>query len=198
MPLVSGRHHSMVQTPPSLLERLREPTDQVAWNRFVELYTPLLYKWLRRAGLNDDQAADLMQEVFVLLIRKLPEFRYTPDRSFRAWLKTVTLNKWREGLRRGQPMLKRLSGSSYPEEGSADIARVFEETEYHQQLVRRAIRLIQTDFQPVTGRAFWEYVVMGRPAAEVAAELGVAAHSVYLAKSRVLRRLREELDGLLG
>jgi RNA polymerase sigma-70 factor (ECF subfamily) len=127
----------------------------------------------------------------------MPQFRYDPGRSFRAWLKTVTLNKWREGLRRRGETLQHLSDSEVPDPNSTDAAAIFEETEYRQRLLHRATQLVQVDFEPATRKAFWEYAVAGRPAAEVAAELNVAVHSVYLAKSRVLRRLREELDGLL-
>src|SRR4051794_22774844 len=89
----------MDRTPVSLLERLRQPADQTAWGRFVDLYTPLLYYWARRRGLPSAEAADLVQDVFLVLVQKLPEFRYDRDKSFRNWLRTVMLNKWREGLR---------------------------------------------------------------------------------------------------
>src|SRR5262245_666931 len=93
-----------MDTPASLLERLKQPADQNAWARFVELYTPLLYYWARRAGLQEADAADLVQEVLGLLFQKLPEFAYDPGRSFRNWLRTVTLNKLRERRRRGSPI----------------------------------------------------------------------------------------------
>src|SRR5262245_60040259 len=89
-----------VDTPASLLERLRRPDDREAWARFVELYTPLLYFWARRTGLQQADAADLVQEVLAVLFRKLLEFTYDKQRSFRNWLRTVTLNKWRETVRR--------------------------------------------------------------------------------------------------
>ena len=74
----------------SLLERLRQPSDSAAWDRFVELYTPLLFYWGRRAGLQSADAADLVQDVFEVLLRKLPEFQYDRQKSFRSWLRTVT------------------------------------------------------------------------------------------------------------
>src|SRR4051794_1091470 len=92
----------MNSTPPSLLERVRSSTDQEAWNWFVRLYTPLLYRWVRRLGLQGQDADDLIQDVFTLLIRKLPEFRYDPRKRFRNWLYTVTVNRLHE-RRRGQP-----------------------------------------------------------------------------------------------
>jgi RNA polymerase sigma-70 factor (ECF subfamily) len=185
-----------METPASLLERLWQPGDQDAWARFVELYTPLLYSWARRAGLREPDAADLVQDVFTVLIRKLPEFRYDRDRSFRAWLRTVTLNKWRENRRRavpvhdpGGPPLEEIAA---PEDGDS-----FEETEYRRHLVGRALELIWNDFQPTTWEAWCAHGLAGRPAAAVAGELGLTVKAVYLAKARVLRRLRQELAGLL-
>ena len=89
-----------MDTPASLLERLRRPTDEAAWDRFVRLYTPLIYTWARRAGLQSADAADLVKEVLTTLVRTLPEFTYQKQQSFRAWLRTVTLNKWRDRCRR--------------------------------------------------------------------------------------------------
>ena len=80
---------------------------------------------------------------------------------------------------------------------AAEEAPFFEEEEYRQVLVHRALALMQAEFQPATWRACWEFVVRDRPAAEVAGELGLSVNAVYLAKSRVLRRLREQFDGLL-
>src|SRR5579871_5849244 len=90
----------MHDTPASLLERLRGPTDQAAWVRFTHLYTPLLFHWAGRLGLRPDDAADLVQDVLATLVRELPRFEYDRDRSFRGWLRTVTLNRWRNSLRR--------------------------------------------------------------------------------------------------
>ena len=95
----------MTTTSTSLLIRLRQPTDRAAWSRFVRLYGPLIYKWAQSTGLLASDAADLVQDVMTLLVRKLPEFHYDRSRSFRSWLKTVTLNKWREKCRkRSLPM----------------------------------------------------------------------------------------------
>src|SRR5688572_26487239 len=84
----------------TLLDALRNAGDEQAWLRFVRLYTPLLYHWARGAGLQQSDAEDLVQDVFELLVRKLPEFRYEQNGSFRSWLRVVALNKWRERCRR--------------------------------------------------------------------------------------------------
>src|SRR5438270_12313478 len=91
----------MNTTSVSLLEQLRQPADRErAWKRFVQLYTPLMYHWARRLGLASADAADLVQDVFTLLLRELPRFAYDAGKSFRGWLRTVTLNKWRDLRRR--------------------------------------------------------------------------------------------------
>src|SRR5262245_6513796 len=90
----------MVTTSDSLLERLRRP-DCNAWVRFVQLYTPLLHRWAGQLGLQDADAADLVQDVFSILVQKLPEFVYDPARSFRGWLRTVLIHRWHNWPRRG-------------------------------------------------------------------------------------------------
>lgn len=185
-----------MDTPASLLERLRQPGEERAWVRFVELYTPLLYHWARRrVGLSPEESADLVQEVFTLLVKKLPELAYDPRKSFRGWLRTVLLNKWREGQRRRQVQTVP-AGDALADVAAPDDASLLDDAEYRQLLARRALQLMQADFQPATWKACWELVVVGKPAAQVAAELGISPNAVYLAKSRVLQRLRQELAGL--
>src|SRR5262245_15468278 len=92
----------MDTTSISLLERVRQPSDQEAWSRFVNLYTPLLLAWVRRTGAMQQEAEDLTQEVFATLLKKMPDFAYDKDKSFRGWLRTVAINKWRESKRRRQ------------------------------------------------------------------------------------------------
>jgi RNA polymerase sigma-70 factor (ECF subfamily) len=187
----------MTKTPASLLERLRQPAEGQAWERFVALYTPLIYSWGRHVGLQDQDAADLVQEVFLKLVRVLPDFRYDARESFRAWLRTVTLNTWRDRRkRRGDRPLPgdeaALAGVAAPEDPES-----FWEAGYRRQLVGRALALMETDFRPTTWKAFWEQVVVGRPARAVASELGLSPGAAYAAKFRVLDRLRQELQGML-
>jgi RNA polymerase sigma-70 factor (ECF subfamily) len=186
----------MDNTSVSLLERLRRPADQHAWARFVELYTPLMYSWARRVGLQEADAVDLVQDVFMLLVCKLPEFAYDEHKSFRAWLKTVTLNRWRQTLRQPQTVPPQDPAQLADVAAPAD-SEMFWEAEYRQHVVRRALQVMQADFEPATWKACWEVVVNRRPAAEVAAELKLTAGAVYAARFRVLARLRQELAGML-
>jgi RNA polymerase sigma-70 factor (ECF subfamily) len=186
----------MVRTPASLLDRLRGPHDPQAWARFVELYTPLLFSWTRRLGLTDADGADLVQDVFLILLHKLPAFEYDRDRRFRGWLWTLTRNRWAT-LRRARGPVAPGGPDSLPEPAAPDGALEMEEAEYRGYLVGRALSLLRADFQPTTWQAFWECVACDRPAAEVAAELGLSLEAIYAARSRILRRLREELRGLL-
>ena len=183
-----------MDTPVSLLERLRRPNDPEAWNRFVHLYTPLLASWAARAGLQEQDAADLIQDVFVLLLQKLPGFSYDSSKSFRAWLRAVALNKYRERCRRAALPV---AGSPDVLANVADPAEAFWEAEYRQHLVGQALRLVRPQVEAATWQVFWETVVNGKSSAQVAAEQAMTPGAVRIARFRVLTRLRQELDGLL-
>ena len=188
----------MATTSVSLLKRLQAPTtEEAAWEQFVELYAPLIFHWGRQQGLGDNDAADLVQEVMAKLVTRLKDFQYDPAKRFRNWLRTITINAARD-LHRRRPsealaVLSRLATVS----SEPDPSDLFEEQEYRAYLVARAMELLRGSLQRTTYRACWEYVVQGRPAAEVAKELGITVNAVYIAKYRVLRRLRLELEGLL-
>jgi RNA polymerase sigma-70 factor, ECF subfamily len=187
----------MHTTPVSLLERVRQPGEQRAWALFVDMYTPLLFEWARRIGLQEPDAADLVQEVFAVLVVKLPAFLYDRRKGFRAWLRTILNNKWRDTCRRRAVRPQLHSAEPLADMAAEPDQEAFWETEYRQHLVGRALELMQQEFQPTTWRACWETVVSSRSPAEVAAELGMSLDAVYAARSRVLRRLRKELEGLL-
>jgi RNA polymerase sigma-70 factor, ECF subfamily len=173
----------MQSTSVSLLQRLHQPEARDAWARFVRLYTPLLFYWARRLARADADAADLVQDVFVTLVQKLPAFNYEPGKGFRGWLRTVLTNKWRERCRRRAPQpVGGTEGLLGDLPGAEDEA--FGEAEYRRHLVQRALELMQAEFPPKMWQACWAYVVEGRPAAEVAKELGIATVTVYVAKSR--------------
>jgi RNA polymerase sigma-70 factor, ECF subfamily len=182
----------------TLLQRVRSSEDQLAWNRFVDLYSPFIFEWGRRAGLTDVDAADLSQDVLILLLVELPRFEYSPDRGrFRGWLRTVTVNKCRERQRRHHLAIASTSDSYFSEFEDSSAGNEFWDREYRQHLVSRALQLMQTDFETRVWQAAWKQIVDEERAADVAAELGISLAAAYQARSRVLRRLREELQDLL-
>jgi RNA polymerase sigma-70 factor (ECF subfamily) len=184
-------------TSVNLLKRLKEPNAESAWARFVELYTPLMFHWSRQHGLNGTDAADLVQEILTLLVSKLVSFEYDASQRFRGWLHTITLNKARDWNRR-QALRPNTDQSSFMEQVAlGNHADAFEAHEYRAFLVDRAKQLIASEFEPVTWAACWKYVAEDRSAADVAEELGISSNAVRVAKCRVLKRLRDELAGLL-
>jgi RNA polymerase sigma-70 factor, ECF subfamily len=187
---------NMTETPVSLLQRLRQPCAQDAWERFVEIYSPLIYAWSRRAGLQDQDAADLVQDVLLTLVEVMPGFVYDQHKSFRGWLRTITLNKWRDLCKR-QGRVSPAGDAALANAVAPDGVEAFWEAEYRQHLANRALQVMQADFQPTTWKAFWEQAIAGRSAADVGAELGLSPGAVYAARFRVLDRLRRELAGLL-
>ena len=183
----------MSSTSVSLLERLRRSDDREAWTRFVHLYTPLLYSWACRCGLQEADARDLLQDIFAILVKELPTFAYQPGRSFRAWMCTILSNRWRELQRRRRPVPlpneQLLVEETVPEPPS--------EAEEQRHLLRQTLSLLEGEFAPTTWNAFCLTMLEDRPVAEVANQLGLSENAVYIARSRVLKRLREELRGLV-
>ena len=185
----------MLSTSITLFERLRQPDNHEAWDRFVDLYTPLLLYWARQRGLQETDAADLAQEVLLIVCQQLPTFEYDPSRRFRGWLRTVAVNKANEFYRR-RMIGDRLAAQVEPDAFAAPDVEMFWEHEYRQHLFARALQLMQGEFEPKTWQAALESVTGDRPVAEVARALGMSPAAVYQSRSRVLRRLRHELQGL--
>ena len=186
---------NMHSTSPTLLLRLRNPADQIAWRQFVELYTPLLFYWARRRGMQSSDAADLVQDVLSTLIQKLPDFEYQLGRSFRNWLRTVTVNKWRDRQRKRLEL--GVGGDEGPQlEAESPTDDCFEEREYRQYLYQRALEVVRRDYNESTWEACWQAITTDKSAAEIGAALGLTEGAVYAAKCRILKRLREDLAGL--
>jgi RNA polymerase sigma-70 factor (ECF subfamily) len=185
----------------SLLERVKAQ-DQAAWGRLVELYNPLVYGWCRRAGLQAADAADLGQEVFQAVARKIADFRRDPaGGSFRGWLRVITHNKLRDFIRARQARASAAGGSDayellmqIPADGPEESA---EEATEASLLYQRALELLRTEFEERSWQAFWRVVVEGQWPEDVARDLQMSVNAVYLAKSRILRRLRLEFADLI-
>ena len=188
-------------TSRSLLRRLQDGPAEVDWGRFERLYGPVIYAWARRRGVKSEDADDVTQQVLAALMRAMP--RWDPGTgSFRGWLWTITVNKIRD-FRRAESRRERASGDSGVRhllneiEAPAGGASAQWDDEFDNDVLAGALRLLRPDFTERSWRAFEMTVVEGRPPAEVAGLLGIKLHSVYKAKSRILSKLREELDGLI-
>jgi RNA polymerase sigma-70 factor (ECF subfamily) len=155
-----------------------------------------LFHWVRQAGVRPPDDADVVQEVFALLIEKLPRFDYNVQGSFRGWLRTVAFNKSRDRQRRKSLPCHHDAAALLTALATVDDPNGWER-EHQAFLAATALKIMRSEFQEPTWRACWEFVVVGRPAAEIAAEMGISENGVYVAKCRVMRRLRKELQGLL-
>lgn len=187
----------METTPASLLDQVRRPDDRAAWERFVRLYAPLLLAWARRLGVQDADAADLVQDVFVTLVRALPTFHYQPGGSFRRWLGKILVSRLRDRQRKARPVPLSDDAPPLADAATDDPVAAFDQAEYNAVLTGRALALVEPEFSATTWAAFRATVIDELPVADAAEFLRVTPNVVYLARSRVLRRLREVLAGLL-
>lgn len=191
----------MTTTSESLLFRLQnhdaEGVDDSAWRQFVEIYTPLIFYWARKTGLQTNEASDLVQEVLTQIFRKLPEFKYDAGRSFRGWLRTVTLNKYRELYRRKSAQLATASESMLEDMAPVAAAESTWDIDYARLLVARAMELMRNDFAESTWKALKLVMAGEHTVDQAAARLDVSPWTIYSAKARLMNRLREELGGLL-
>src|SRR5690242_20454241 len=140
----------MDKTSATLLDRLRQGGDPVAWQRFVTLYTPLLYHWSRCHGLQSADADELLQEVFRTLLIKLPRFQYDPQGSFRSWLRTVTTNTLQAQRRRKTERPIGGDDAGWDAIKEPDRSDSFGEAEYRDHIATRALGLIQAEFASST------------------------------------------------
>jgi RNA polymerase sigma-70 factor (ECF subfamily) len=192
------------QTAPStstgLLRRVKDH-DPDAWQRLADLYSPVVYRWARRTGLQPEDAAEAVQEVFLAVAKGIGAFRRDrPADSFRGWLWTITKNKIHDQHRRRGARPAALGGSDFqqlvqqlpdsPPDGETQSAAISEP-------VHRALEPVRNEFEERTWQAFYRTAVESRCPADVGRELGMSVGAVFMAKSRVLKRLREELSGLM-
>jgi len=187
-------------TRASLLARLGDPQDSAAWKQFVELYGRLVYGFARQRGLQDADAADLTQEVFLAVSQGASRFKYDPKQgTFRGWLFGLTRNKIAKFLqrRRYQPVGSGDTNANRRLEEQPDAEpdpKGIWEEEYQKQLFRLAAAQIRDNFTDSTWRAFWATAVEGKSGATVARDLGLSVGAVYVARSRVLARLAEQIQ----
>jgi RNA polymerase sigma-70 factor (ECF subfamily) len=193
----------MNTTSLGLLERLKHAKpDASEWRKLRDIYLPMIRHWLSRLPNLHDEVDDLTQEVLVVLFRELPSFERRRDGSFRAWLRQITVNRMFAfcKTRRKQPLA--MGGRETDQllaqlaDPTSDLARQWDQ-DHDKHVFQKLLAIVEGDFEPSTWQAFTRFAVEGRPAAQVAGELGVTERAVVQAKFRILKRLREEAGELL-
>ncbi|MFI5456237.1 MAG: RNA polymerase sigma factor [Isosphaerales bacterium] len=186
------------QTRPSLLLRIRDVCDAEAWRTFVTIYAPLVYQHALRRGLQHADAADLTQDVMVEVARAIRSFEYQPERGrFRDWLLTITRRLLRRFNERRARRLEQGCEAEELESLEDEPADVDWNGAFNARVLRVAMQRIQPSFEPFTWRAFECVWIENRSAAEAAEQLSLRIEQVYIAKSRVLKRLSEEVHEIV-
>ena len=184
-------------TRPSLLLRIRDPGDATSWQSFAEIYGPLIRGFCRGQGLQEADASDVGQEVLAQVAHSIRSFEYQPGRGrFRDWLGTVTRHKIARFVATrdrgdraagGEQAAGQFEAIESPEADSEWTSA------FHDRILQVALARVRRDFEPATWAAFEQIWLDDRPTAGTAAALGLTIDAVYAAKSRVLKRLREEV-----
>jgi RNA polymerase sigma-70 factor (ECF subfamily) len=185
----------------SLLVRVQEMQPD-AWARLVDVFSPIIYRWARQAGLSGADSADVVQEVFASIARRISSFERQKEKgSFRSWLATITRNQIRDAFRRkhkqpdgrgGSTAMMKMMDTPGPELEAWEATVSVENLE--SRLPERVLSMVRADCDEKTWQAFWGTTIEEKPASQVADELGLSIASVYQAKSRTLRRLRKRMD----
>ncbi len=184
----------MHSTNLSLLDRLRDSNleNDEAWRRFVEIYTPLLLQWSLRLSVPISDRIDLVQDTLAKLLIAIKRYRREDQKSFRSWLYIVLKNTWLDTLR-SRRTKEVGSANTLPEPAINDPLDEWTEREYYDYVLRRIQQLVMADFPESSQRAFQMYVLDEQSPQDVATELGLSVNAVYLVRSRILKRIREEL-----
>ena len=184
----------------SLILRLRDSADEIAWREFAALYEPLVYQLARRKGLQDADARDLCQDVLLAVARAAERWDPDPSKgSFRGWLSRVARNLLINFLtRREQPgtgrtsIVELLDAQSKPDPSATHLFEI----EYRRRLFQWAAEKVEQEFTPDTWQAFKRTAVDGETPAKVAQHLGMSIGAVYIARSRVMARIRRQVEQL--
>ena len=193
----------MQETSLSLIQRLAADGNDADWQKMLAIYRPFVFQRVSTYPLLVDQAEDIVQETVMVLMRELPTFERQRTGSFRAWLRGIILNQLRYAARRSkktptpvgnsEKLLEQIEQLSDPSsEASEDFNK-----EHDKAVFRNAAAIVQKTVQPTTWKAFQKHVINGEEASQVAEDLNVSVNVVLLAKSRLTRRIREEIRGMV-
>jgi RNA polymerase sigma-70 factor (ECF subfamily) len=192
----------MNETRQSLLLRA-QAGEQDAWKDLTDLYRPLIIGWLQRQGVPARDLDDLSQDVLLSVVKHLPSFEHTGHRgAFRSWLRTIVCSRTTDYWRAAEPGTQADGGSGATAalqqitDPNSDLNRRWDE-EHDRYVLDCLLDLVEEEFEPATVRAFRRLALDGASGAEAAAELGLSVAAVYVAKSRVLQRIRQEAEGLI-
>ncbi len=192
----------MYETPVSLLERIRSGGGDSSWARLDDVFQPMIRRWLAQAGIAPSDVDDISQEVMIITLKKLPEFERQRTGSFRAWLRNVTVNCLRD-FRKSARRKPLATDHTHFDQVIAELAAADSglsrlwNAEHDQNLLRYLLKQVRAQFAQATLKAFTRVVLDERSPDEVAAELGMTVNAVFIAKSRVLAKLRETGAGLI-
>jgi RNA polymerase sigma-70 factor (ECF subfamily) len=195
------QRRSNIHTRVTLLGRLlAAPNDSAVWAEFVEWYGRNVHAWCKAWGLQESDAQDVTQEVFLTLSRKMHTFCYDRNKSFRGWLKTLTRRAWRTyaskqlravGAVGDDAGLALLTGVAARDDLTQRLEQAFD-----QELLMEASHLVRLRVEPRTWEAFDLLAVQGCSGAQAAARLNMKVATVFVARSKVQRMLREEVTRL--
>lgn len=193
----------MQETSISLLKRIAEDGKDDDWQQLIKIYRPFMYQRISTYPLLINQAEDIVQEVLMVLVRELPTFQHQRSGSFRTFLRGIVLNQLRYAMRRVQktPLVagqfdKLTEHIEQLADPNSQITAEFDQ-QHDKAVFRHASEIVKDEVKPNTWLAFLKHAINGEPATAVAEELGVSVNVVLLAKSRLTRRIREEIRGLV-
>jgi RNA polymerase sigma-70 factor (ECF subfamily) len=189
----------MNSTSLSLIQRLQQGSDQMSWNQLLSIYKPLIWGWLRRHNTPLQDAEDLTQDTLAIVVKELPKFKHNGQKgAFRAWLRNITANRLRVYWRgnKGQSATDWQNFADQLEDDSSELAQEWDR-QHDSFLLRKLLEQMEEEFETKTVKAFRRVALEGIKAEQVAEETGMSVVAVYIAKSRVLRRLREVAQVLI-
>lgn len=192
-----------MDTSVSFLESLQVAPDKELWSRLVEIYTPLIRGWLRRQGAASDDIDDVVQEVLTVVVRRFPEFQREPRKgAFRSWLRTIAANCLRDHWRRNNRQAAAVGGSDFAglihqlADSDSGVSKIWDR-EHDAHVTKYLLKEIQGEFSEKTWQAFQRFAMDGLSAEQVGKELDMSSNAVFIAKSRVLSRLRHRGRGMI-